>query len=271
MASWVEKLHKWTQTSKVGASKAGVPAEATDGLDDPSFATGRIYAIGDLHGCLTLLDRMHAAIRQDLATKPPASARIVYVGDYCDRGPDTAGVLGRLAQPPDDLPPATLLKGNHEDILLAFLDEPEVLRSWRQLGGLQTLSSYGIDRRLAEHGRDLREARDALIAAMPQAHVALLRSLPTSLLLPPFFFCHAGVRPGIAIDAQDERDLLWIRAEFLNSSADHGARVVHGHTPAEHVEVLTNRINVDTGAYATGRLSCAVLDGAAVRIIEARL
>ena len=274
MNDWLKKLQNWASPPPIpSAAAVGAVVEgAASGLAD--VPGNRFYAIGDLHGCLGLLDKMQAAILQDLADKPlvhqAARAWLVYVGDYCDRGPDSAGVLSRLLAPPAGLPPATMLKGNHEDILLAFVYDPEVLVAWRRLGGLQTLDSYGVDRRLAEQGRDLTEARDALMARMPPAHLELLQGLPISWRHGPWFFCHAGVRPGVLLESQGERDLLWIRHEFLDSTADHGARVVHGHTPAEYVEVRPNRINVDTGAYATGRLSCAVLEGDAVRVLMVR-
>lgn len=229
----------------------------------------RIYAIGDIHGCLDLLSTMHEHIIEDLALRPVARPEIVYVGDYCDRGPDTAGVVARLLAPSGNLPPATHLKGNHEDIWLAFLDDPEVMVNWYRLGGLDTLSSYGVATDQIDRGPALAIARDALLAAMPPAHLRWLRTLPIDYRNGPYFFCHAGVRPGVPLDQQTERDLLWIRYEFLGSDADHGARIVHGHTPSAVPEVLPNRINVDTGAYARGVLTCAVLERDTVRFLEA--
>ena len=253
-----------TVTPRSGASTMRLPRPV--GLPDGV----RLYAVGDIHGRLDLLETMHADIIDDLALNPIAAPEIIYVGDYCDRGPSTSGVIARLLAPPAGLPAAIHLKGNHEDIWLSFLEDPGVMDNWVHLGGLATLESYGVPTSAIDHGRGAEAARDALIEAMPPAHLEFLRGLPTRHQRAPYFFCHAGVKPGVPLDAQKDRDLIWIRREFLDSTRDHGARVVHGHTPCDAPEILANRINVDTGAYATGRLTCAVLEGDGVRILTAR-
>jgi Calcineurin-like phosphoesterase len=225
----------------------------------PGCAPDRLYVIGDIHGHADLLDAMIEAIARDVAERPVGDALTVTVGDYVDRGPDSRGVIERLAENPF----ATrfiALKGNHEAILAAFLHEPSVAAHWRRLGGLETLHSYGVDVAPLMRGRDFDRAAASFRAALPQKHAGFLASLRPSLTVGRYFLCHAGVRPGVALDRQHEDDLLWIRDEFLDSNVDFGKIVVHGHTPTEEPEIRANRINVDTGVYMTGRLTCAVLE-----------
>jgi serine/threonine protein phosphatase 1 len=224
-----------------------------------SLEPERIYAIGDIHGRSDLLDRMVTQISRDLEAHPVGTALTVTLGDYVDRGPDSRGVIERLMRNPFQTP-LVALKGNHESLLEAFLVDPAVAGEWRRLGGLETLHSYGVPVSSLMIGKNYEEASEALRAALPPAHLQFLRSLWTSLPVGKYFMCHAGIRPGIALDRQSEADLLWIREEFLSSRADFGRIVVHGHSPAESPEVLPNRINIDTGAFITGRLTCAVLD-----------
>jgi serine/threonine protein phosphatase 1 len=227
----------------------------------------RLYVIGDIHGRSDLLDRLTAEIVRDLDVHPVASALTVTLGDYIDRGADSRGVLDRLIRNP--FPTALVsLKGNHESLMAAFLDDPTVASHWRRLGGLETLHSYGVPVAALMMGRDYPQAAAGLRAAVPPSHLAFLGSLRTSMTVGKYFLCHAGVRPGVPLERQAEEDLLWIRDEFLSSRADFGKIVVHGHTPAESPEVLPNRINVDTGAFMTGRLTCAVLEQARVRFLS---
>jgi serine/threonine protein phosphatase 1 len=153
------------------------------------------------------------------------------------------------------------LKGNHEELFESFFDDPSLGGQWRHLGGLETLHSYGVKVSLLMLGKGFREAADLLRDKVPEAHREFLASLKNSASSGSFFFCHAGVRPGIPLERQSAKDLLWIREAFLNSPMDFGKRVVHGHTPTSRPEVLANRINIDTGAYITGRLTCLVLEG----------
>lgn len=234
----------------------------------PSPEPGRLYVIGDIHGCSDLLDRMIAQIGRDLVGYPAADALIVTIGDYVDRGPDSRGVIDRLAVNP--FPAALIaLKGNHESLLAGFLRDPSGADQWRHLGGLETLHSYGFDVAPLMRGRNYDGAAIAFGAALPRTHIAFLASLRPSLTIGRYFLCHAGVRPGIPLERQHEQDLLWIRDEFLGSRMDFGKIVVHGHTPAEEPEIRRNRINVDTGAFVTGRLTCAVLEGGQVRFLSA--
>jgi serine/threonine protein phosphatase 1 len=226
----------------------------------------RLYAIGDIHGRLDLLERAIAAIERDVA-EHGADALTVTLGDYVDRGPKSRGVLDRLAANPFPTP-YVALKGNHEALLESFLADPTIGLQWRRLCGLETLHSYGVPVSGMMIGRNLDDAAEGLRAALPAQHTDFLKSLKTSHLHGKYFLCHAGVRPGVPLEAQDENDLLWIRDEFLRSKTDFGKIVVHGHTPIEHPEVLPNRINIDTGAFATGQLTCVALDQAGHRFLK---
>ncbi len=219
----------------------------------------RIYAIGDIHGRLDLLDRAIEAIKRDVAEHGPA-ALTVTIGDYIDRGPQSRRVLDRLVDNPFGTP-FVALKGNHEEMLEAFLVDAAAGPHWADNGGLDTLQSYGV-RVLSYGAANFAKAQDELRAALPAAHVNFLRSLKLSFSRGRYFFCHAGVRPGVPLDCQSEEDLLWIREPFLASAVDFGKIIVHGHTPTPEPVVLPNRIGIDTGAFATGRLTCVALDNA---------
>jgi serine/threonine protein phosphatase 1 len=218
----------------------------------------RIYAIGDIHGRLDLLERAIAAIRSDVRDHG-AAALTVTVGDYIDRGPQSRGVLDRLIENP--FPTSYVaLKGNHEAMFETFLADPESGSVWASQGGQETLQSYGVRLGPLRRNADFAKAARDLHAALPASHSDFLRSLKTSFTRGCYFFCHAGVRPGVPLDRQSEEDLLWIRDAFLTSREDFGKIVVHGHTPVAEPEVRANRIGIDTGAFASGRLTCVVLD-----------
>jgi serine/threonine protein phosphatase 1 len=230
--------------------------------DDPSRvkAEPRLYVIGDIHGCTDLLDRIIDLIHRDIERRPGAESITVTLGDYVDRGPDSRGVIERLARNPFPTP-YVALKGNHEDFLLKFLSDPLIGPLWQRNGGLETLRSYGVPVTDLVFNRGYEKAASALRAAMPEEHRRFLSSLKLAISLGPYFLCHAGVRPGIPLDRQDDEDLMWIREEFLLSPFNFGQIIVHGHTPVRTPENLPNRINIDTGAVLTGRLTCVVLDG----------
>lgn len=225
----------------------------------------RVYAIGDIHGRLDLLDRAIDAIDRDMKEQGGA-ALTVTLGDYVDRGPASRGVLDRLSVNPFPTP-YVAIKGNHELMLEKFLADPALGPQWRDFGGLETLHSYGIPAGRFMMGRDYPAAAEALREAIVP-HTAFLQSLQTSYGHGKYFFCHAGVRPGVPLDRQDAHDLMWIRAEFLGSDFDFGKIIVHGHTPVERPEVKANRINIDTGAFATGQLTCVVLDDGGHRFLK---
>lgn len=227
----------------------------------------RLYAIGDVHGRLDLLKAMHAEIRAELMRDKPGDWRIIHLGDYVDRGPDAAGVIQFLIDRIAEDPRAIALCGNHDAALLDFLRDGDRTQMFRRFGGSDTARSYGIHvdfstEETAEAGRA------ALAAAIPQAHLDFLRGLPRSATFGDFIFCHAGIRPGVPLERQDPQDLIWIREPFLFHTGLHPKVVVHGHTPCEEPEVLANRVNVDTLAYASGRLTALVIDGATKRLFE---
>jgi serine/threonine protein phosphatase 1 len=226
----------------------------------------RLYVIGDIHGRLDLLDRLIDAIKRDVDAYGD-DCLTVTLGDYIDRGPNSRGVIERLLANPFPAP-YIALKGNHEMLLQSFLADPAVGEHWRRLGGLETLHSYGVPVSGPMVGKAYEAAADRLRDAMPAEHRSFLRSLKTSYSNDKYFLCHAGVRPGVPLEQQSEEDLLWIRGEFLNTTVDFGKIVVHGHTPVEEPEVLPNRINIDTGAFATGHLTCVVLDKAGHRFLK---
>jgi serine/threonine protein phosphatase 1 len=226
----------------------------------------RIYAIGDIHGRADLLDELLAEIDSHRARHPCGASALVFVGDYVDRGPASREVLDRLVTCVQ-IHQTVLLKGNHEAYLCEFLRNPAILGDWRQYGGLQTLISYGLKPSLNPSAEEQRELARELANVLPWSHKALLEVLPTSFYSGDFFFAHAGVRPGVPLVDQQEQDLLWIREDFLLCEDDFGKVVVHGHTPVPEVEIHPNRINIDTGAYATGRLSCVTIEDETVDVL----
>ena len=224
----------------------------------------RVYAVGDIHGRADLLRILLDMIQEDAARAPAGpQRRIVFLGDYVDRGPDSKGVIDTLlAKAPAGFS-ACHLSGNHEDMLLTFLDRPESGSHWLWNGGNETLRSYGVDTE-----SDLPALRDRFRAALPTPHYDFLRTLRMHEVIGDYAFVHAGVRPGVAIADQDPADLLWIRDEFLTSDAEFGKVVVHGHTPTRQPVLAANRIGLDTGAFSSGHLSAVVLSGATRRILS---
>jgi serine/threonine protein phosphatase 1 len=218
----------------------------------------RIYAIGDVHGRADLLERVFTRIDAHIAAHPVVRPIQVLVGDYIDRGPDSRGVLDRLIKRAKTNE-MVLLKGNHETLVFEFLRNPSMLQSWSQLGGLETLMSYGLSPSLNADALTQKKLAIALQAALPKSHLNFLGSLQSSFSCGEFFFAHAGVRPRVPLEKQRDEDLLWIRDDFLLYEEEFGKIVVHGHTPVREVDIRPNRINIDTGAYATGHLTCLVI------------
>lgn len=228
----------------------------------------RVYAIGDIHGHLDLLTAMHGRIAQELARDLPADWRIIHLGDLVDRGPDSKGVIDFLIAATAHDNRNIVLTGNHDVGFLDFLAYPEPDGLFAHNGGAETARSYGVELDFSDGGR-LVEGHAALVRAVPQSHIRFLRSLPYSASFGDFFFCHAGIRPGVPLDWQDPRDLIWIRKEFLDYPGLHPKVVVHGHTPQAEAEVLPNRVNIDTGVFYSGALTALVIDGAEKRLISA--
>jgi serine/threonine protein phosphatase 1 len=220
----------------------------------------RVYAVGDIHGMAALLRQLLSKIKSDIEEHPEEDSTLIFLGDYVDRGMDSRGVLDYLVS--DNVPAAsTFLMGNHEEFLLGFLEEPKLAEDWRHFGGLETLNSYGVDIGDVRRGRGYERARDELLRRIPDQHLRFLQSLLLSTERGDYFFCHAGVRPSVSLARQERSDLLWVRDEFLAFDGPFEKVVVHGHTPCEEVYLGQSRINVDTGAYATGHLSAVCLSG----------
>jgi serine/threonine protein phosphatase 1 len=234
------------------------PPRIPDGL--------RIYAVGDIHGRLDLLDPLLGKIDADLEGRPTDRSVQVFLGDYIDRGAASAEVLERLIQRSGTYP-TVCLKGNHEACLLEFLENPEILAAWGHNGGLATLLSYGIAPIQDQDQRGSARLSARLAEAMPRTHLAFLTGLPLTFSCGDYLFVHAGVRPGIPLARQREEDLLWIRDAFLCHQAPFEKVIVHGHSPVMEPEIRSNRINIDTGAYATGRLTCLRLEGEDMRML----
>lgn len=220
----------------------------------------RIYAISDIHGCADLLEQMFRVIDADVAHSKPYRAIDIFLGDYIDRGPDSRSTLDLLIERSRSRN-TVFLRGNHEAFLAEVFRDPSRVTEWFRVGGLQTLISYGLSPSLTPGYEEQVALVSELIAAMPQRHRAFLQRLRLTYTCGDFFFVHAGVRPGIALSKQQEADLLWIREEFLQSQKDFGKYIVHGHTPVRNAEVLANRANIDTGAYATGNLTLLSIQG----------
>jgi len=224
-------------------------------------ADTRVYAIGDIHGRVDLLRVAHARILADAQNSPATRKVLVYVGDYIDRGSESRQVIDLLLNEPLAGFETVHLRGNHEQALLDFLQDTAVAPEWFFFGGDATLSSYGVARPSPGGGPEaLLDVQAEFKAKLPEHHLAFYRSLGLYHHEGDYLFVHAGIRPGVPLDAQSEHDLLWIRELFLQSNADHGCVVVHGHTITPRPEVKHNRIGIDTGAYATGRLTCLMLE-----------
>jgi serine/threonine protein phosphatase 1 len=246
--SWVDVfLKRFGKSPTPAASERWVPG----GM--------RVYCVGDVHGRHDLLRRMAERVEADIESSSFDNAETVFLGDYVDRGHGSIHVVERLAR--GEWPtPIIALAGNHEDLLMAFLEDEGVLEAWRSLGGLETLHSYGVHVGPAMAKRDFTAVQAAFAARFPEPHRQFLEGLKVSTAIGDYFFCHAGVRPGVPLDRQTRNDLLTIRDPFLSSEVEYGKLVVHGHTPSLVPEIRPNRIGIDTAAYATGRLTCLVLE-----------
>lgn len=227
----------------------------------------RVYAIGDIHGCAAQLEALIAKVAND-GISFCGEKHLIFLGDYIDRGPDSKGVIDRLLSPPPPGFVTHFIKGNHEAALLDFLADAETYRAWRGYGAAETLLSYGVRPPLFEVSADFEQARIALTVAIPPRHHNFFRSLQSYVVMKDYAFVHAGIRPGRVMENQTDSDLLWIRDDFLSNTSMHAKIIVHGHTPVLHPVNLHNRVGIDTGVYATGVLTCVVLEGEGRRFLQ---
>lgn len=227
-----------------------------------------IYAIGDIHGHLDLLERQHDLIAADQARH--GAGTVVHVGDLVDRGPNSAGVIEWLRRGQADGQDWVVLKGNHDRMFALFLTDPRAqdpgLRpdlSWLhpKLGGAATLASYGVRN---SGDRPVARAHAEAVEAVPPAHRTWIAGLPVMHRADGLCFVHAGIRPGVPLDQQDETDLVWIRGAFLTDPVSHGPLIVHGHTAIDTPTHYGNRLNIDSGAAYGGPLSTVVIEGGEV-------
>ena len=231
----------------------------------------RLYAIGDVHGRADLLGALLRQIDADLRQhgRAETAPTLVFLGDYVDRGLESrrcVDLLLELAARPLE---THFLKGKHDAALLNFLANPTSGDRWLRKGGAETLFSYGVQAPLNRHStRELARTADALRAAMPAAHLNFFDRLKLHVRFGDYLFVHAGLKPGLPLEKQQERDLLSIGEPFLKARKEWPFVVVHGHSPVERFYRDARRIGVDTGAYATGRLSAVCLEGDAVRLLS---
>ena len=225
----------------------------------------RLYALGDVHGRLDLLAAMHAHIAAEIEGDRVADWRVIHLGDYVDRGPESKGVIDFLIAAGARDKRNIMLAGNHDIGFIDFLGRPDPDGLFMGNGGVETALSYGVA--LASYGPGFRQGHAALVKAVPQQHLDFLLALQFSAVFGDFFFCHAGIRPGVPLEAQRRDDLIWIRDLFHNHHGLYPKVIVHGHTPNPQAEVLANRVNVDTLACRSGRLTALVVDGADKEIL----
>ncbi|MDR6789461.1 serine/threonine protein phosphatase 1 [Sphingomonas sp. BE138] len=237
-------LKKLLRSSRAPAPAVFAPAE-----------NSRIYAIGDIHGCLAELDRLLAMIDADDAARGPADTSLIFLGDLVDRGPDSAGVVDRLLTLSRTRPNVRILKGNHEELFLhALSGAKDALRMFCRVGGKETVLSYGIARDEYD-SLDYPQLAARMDTLVPAEHRAFLEGLEDMIVSGDYVFVHAGIRPDVPLDEQKPADLRWIRDSFLEHRAPHPKMVVHGHTITPDVDRRPNRIGVDTGAYMSGKLT----------------
>lgn len=227
----------------------------------PALPEGvRVYAIGDIHGRLDCLDELLATISRDSAGID-AQVRLIFLGDLIDRGPDSRGVVERAMALAASGEQCDFIKGNHEELLLhAAQGDRHALTVFHRVGGRETMLSYGADENEYD-ACDFEQLATLIQRLVPADHLAFLDSFGRGVSLGDYRFVHAGIRPGVAFEEQKDADLRWIRREFLNHDGGFDGMIVHGHTISDAVEFRHNRIGIDTGAFATGRLTALVLEG----------
>lgn len=236
--------------------------------DRPRVPKGeRVYAIGDIHGRKDLLEVLGAAIEAEIAEAQDTEPRIILLGDLVDRGPDSAGVL-KYARKWRKRQKVHILCGNHEEMFLQGFKDKDVLRHFLRHGGRETLESYGVERK-AFSKATLAELQQIMHDVVPAKDIKFISDFEDMVLVGDYLFVHAGISPGVPLDEQKKRTLRWIREPFLSHKASHGPIVVHGHTITDEPVDAGNRIGIDTGAYASGRLTALVLEGKKRRYLTA--
>lgn len=239
--------------ASIALNRSNLPGTASD---------DRVYAIGDVHGRFDLLTELLDDISYHSRTLSRSkNVHIILLGDLIDRGPQSFEVL-EYAYRAQRRRKVTVLLGNHEEIMLRAIDgEPGVMKSWLRFGGKATLRSFGIEPPSSGEDFDPIDLGRRLRDTIPEKWLEWLRSRPISARSGDYLFCHAGIRPGVPLNRQSRSDMLWIRDDFLASDVPHGVVVVHGHSISPDVELRHNRVGLDTGAYRTGVLTAAYLEG----------
>jgi serine/threonine protein phosphatase 1 len=241
-------------------------------IDPPRWAAPantRLYAIGDIHGSMVPLRLLHEAIQQHADAHPIERKCLIYLGDYVDRGMESRGIIDLLINQPLPGFEHVFLKGNHEDGMLRFIGGDGNALGWVAYGGIATIFSYGVKPpNPVTDENELRRARTEMAKKLPPSHLDFLANLKRYHIEGDYLFVHAGLRPGIAIEQQRDEDILWIRDEFLRSDFNFGKQIVHGHTITPEADIRPNRIGIDTGAFASGHLTCLVLEGTQQHLIS---
>jgi serine/threonine protein phosphatase 1 len=263
-------MFEWQQTSRQTSvlGEAYREVHATEATVDGQL----VYAIGDVHGRYDLLKSLLGSIESDVVVHAKGRRPVLIMcGDYVDRGPESASVLDALSWlRRKEIFELHLLKGNHEQMLLAFIEAPERMSQWLLRHGAPTLASYGVTASPAYTSLQLTSARDELLDCMPASHLELLRSLRLMVSLGDYAFVHAGVQPGKSLSAQTEEALLWIREDFLDDPGPFPKVIVHGHSWSnDKPTLLPHRLGIDTGAYRTGVLTAVRLEDREVTVIQA--
>lgn len=245
--------------SKLLKRRAPIKAPVSPAVPDEAV----VWAIGDVHGRLDLLEPMVSAIMADAQDLPSLSTTAIFLGDYIDRGPCSRQVIQLLAHLPKDRKVDwRFLKGNHEKAMLDFLARPSEGAKWCEYGGDATLRSYGLRVPQMKHKPEVWTHLSAdLNHKVTPAERAFLERLELSISVGDYFFAHAGARPGEPLDRQADEDLMWIRRTFLDSDIEFEKVVVHGHTPSFEVQADHRRIGIDTKAYESGVLTALRLSG----------
>lgn len=251
---------KKTQTQSHGIPASGARTDQNT----------RIYAIGDIHGRADLLSQLLEKIFTDIQSKGDNKTnRLIFLGDYVDRGLQSKLVLDILTQSPPKNVHYTFIKGNHEDAMIDFLEDPANKNNWLQYGGIETLLSYNTSMKPGRlTAKEYSELGANFLEALPAAHLNFLKDLELHTTSGDYYFCHAGVNPNTPLSDQRPHDLMWVRDNFIHHTPLFEKVIVHGHTICPDVTFLPNRIAVDTGAYYSGHLSALVLEDEDKKVLQ---